>query len=94
MGAPPGHRSGLGVLSPTLLGAVVREGEMQNAGAKGLSLEVARSNFRVRGVRVGGILPFRGSFLEGAGSATKCFLPGSSLPAVRKKQLHGFPSRR
>lgn len=72
------------MLSPTLLSAVFkREMEMQEP--KGFLWERPDLILRVRGVRVGGILQFRGSFLEGAGLATKCFLPWRQPHSCQEK---------
>lgn len=72
--------------SPTLPSSAVFKGEMEMREPKGFLWERPDLSLRVRGVRVGGILQFRGSFLEGAGSAaTERFLPWRQPHSCQEK---------
>lgn len=60
-------------------------------GAKEFFLGAVRSNFACQRRWVGGILQFRGSFLEATGEATKCFLPWRQPHSCQEKTAAWLP---
>lgn len=78
------------VPSPSLLGAVSRQGEMEKAGAQRLLWE-RPALFCVSEERGGRILRLRGPFLEGAGLAAKCFLPWRQPHSCQEKTAVWLP---